>query len=182
MVNKFFNKEWVHGFDLDKWLRGHRPSTKFDVDFWDEIVIEHEEVVAEFRELLNCREQITDKDGNVLSPLDLFNLINEYQMRIEKLTLIFKLRLYKTLNENKRTGIKYIVMRSFWIDEHGKKVKWFSRNLGSEAKVLVNGEIPVHQMKAIEKDMLQLMWDQYVIEYWDNVLHGFDADWNNIRV
>lgn len=183
MVNKFFNKNWKHGFNLDKWLLVHKPRVKYDVDFWDEIELEHEEVVAEFRELLNCREQITDADGNVLSPLDLFNLINQYQIRIDKLALIFKLRLYKTLNENKRTGVKYIVMRSFWIDENGKNVKWFSRNLGSEAKVLINGEIPVHQIKAIEKDMLQLMWDQYVIDYWgDGVLTGFDSDWNNIVV
>ena len=183
MVNKFFNKNWKHGFNLDKWLLVHKPIVKYDVDFWDEIELEHEEVVAEFRELLNCREQITDADGNVLSPLDLFNLINEYQIRIDKLALIFKLRLYKTLNENKKTGVKYIVMRSFWIDVHGKNVKWFSRNLGSEAKVLVNGEIPVHQMKAIEKEMLLLMWDQYVIDYYgDSVIEGYDQDGNNIRV
>ena len=184
MVNKFFNKNWKHGFDLDLWLKVHKPKVNYDVNFWDDIVNEHIEVVAEFRELLNSREQITDADNNVLSPLDLYNLINQYQIRIDKLALMFNLRLYKTLNENKKTGVKYIVMRAFWIDEKGKNVRWFSRNLGAEAKVLVNGKIPVNQLEAMEKEMLLLMWDQYCIEYWetDGYLTGIDSDGNNVII
>ncbi|MFN5055715.1 MAG: hypothetical protein ACK5EP_06655 [Bacteroidota bacterium] len=182
MVNKFFTQKWKHGFDLDFWLKVHKPKVKYKVNFWDDIVNEHAEVVAEFRELLNSKEQITDADNNVLSPLDLYNLINQYQIRIDKLALMFNLRLYKTLNENKKTGIKYIVMRAFWIDEKGKNVRWFSRNLGAEAKVLVNGKIPVNQLEAMEKEMLLLMWDQYCIEYWDTDGYemGIDTDGNTV--
>ncbi len=74
-------------------------------------------------------------------------------------------------------------MRAFWIDEKGKNVRWFSRNLGAEGKVLVNGKIPVNQMEAIEKEMLLLMWDQYVIDYLDSgYLTGTDSDGNNVIV
>lgn len=182
MVNNFFNKNWKHGFDLDQWLKIHKPKVSYDVNFWDDIVNEHMEIVEEFRALLNCTEQVLDKDGTPLTPLNLYNLINKYQIRLDKLALMFNLRLYKTLNENKKTGVKYIVMRAFWIDEKGKNVRWFSRNLGAEAKVLVNGKIPVNQLAAMEKEMLLLMWDQYCIEYWntDGYEMGIDTDGNNV--
>ena len=117
MENRFFNKNWSNGFDLEQWLKVHKPKRGYDVDFWQDIVTEHEEVVDEFRKLLNSKEQITDAQGNVLTPLNLHNLINEYQVRIDKLALIFNLRLHKTLNENKKTMVRlycrngYLVFR-----------------------------------------------------------------------
>ena len=137
-------------------------------------------LIDEFRKLLNSKEQITDAQGNVLTPLNLYNLINEYQVRIDKLALIFNLRLHKTLNENKKTGVKYIVMRVFWIDAKGKNVRWFSRNLGAESKVYVNGKIPINQLEAMEKEMIMLMWDQYQIEYLGAEETGVDEDGNNV--
>jgi hypothetical protein len=180
MENRFFNKNWSNGFDLEQWLKVHKPKRGYDVDFWQDIVTEHEEVVDEFRKLLNSKEQITDAQGNVLTPLNLHNLINEYQVRIDKLALIFNLRLHKTLNENKKTGVKYIVMRVFWIDAKGKNVRWFSRNLGAESKVYVNGKIPINQLEAMEKEMIMLMWDQYQIEYLGAEETGVDEDGNNV--
>jgi hypothetical protein len=180
MENRFFNKNWTCGFDLEQWLKVHKPKRSYDVDFWEDIVTEHEEVVDEFRKLLHSKELITDPQGNVLTPLNLYNLINEYQVRIDKLALIFNLRLHKTLNENKKTGVKYIVMRVFWIDAKGKNVRWFSRNLGAESKVYVNGKIPINQLEAMEKEMIMLMWDQYQIEYLGAEETGVDEDGNNV--
>jgi hypothetical protein len=165
MKNPFFDRNWKHGFYLDKWIRIHQPRKKYNVLFWDEIIDEYEHVLGEFKELLNSQEQVFDSAGNVLTPQDLYNLIDQYQIRIDKLALIFKLRLYKTLNENKKSGVKYIVMRAFWIDRYGKNVRWFSKNMGAESKVLVNGTIPSNQLASIEKEMLLLMWDQYCVEY-----------------
>ena len=170
MKNPFFSRNWKNGFDLEKWLKIHQPTKKYNVHFWDLIVDEFEYLVGEFNELLNSKEQVLDSDGNVLTPLDLYNLINQYQIRIDKLALIFKLRLYKTLNENKKSGVKYVVMRAFWIDHYGKNVRWFSKNMGAESKVLINGTIPPNQIASIEKEMLLLMWDQYCVEY-------LGADW-----
>lgn len=182
MENRFFNKNWSYGFDLEQWLKVHKPRKSYNVDFWEDIVTEHKEVVDEFRKLLNSNEQITDTKGNVLTPLNLYNLINEYQVRIDKLALIFNLRLHKTHNENKKTGVKYIVMRVFWIDAKGKNVRWFSRNLGAESKVLVNGNIPINQLDAMGKEMIMLMWDQYQIEYLGAEETGVDEDGNNVII
>ena len=96
--------------------------------------------------------------------------------------LIYNIRLYKTLNENKKSGIKYIVMRAFWIDHLGKNVKWFSRNIGPENKVLVNDQIPAHALDTIEEDILHLMWGQYQIEYLGAEETGIDYDGNTILV
>ena len=73
-------------------------------------------------------------------------------------------------------------MRAFWIDYYGKPVKYFSRNIGAENKVLSNGKIPKHMLDAIELDILHLMWDQYLIDVDDNYETGLDFDGNHIIV
>lgn len=183
MEIKFFNKNWNSKFDFDKWLSDHQPKKRFNVNFWDDILMEHEDVVDEFKKLLEAKENVTDTEGNILTPLDLYNLINGYLIRIDKLNLIFNLRLYKTLNENKKTGVKYVVMRAYWIDANGKNVRWFSRNLGAESKVLVNDKIPINRIEAIENEMLLLMWDQYYFDYLggDDVC-GIDRDGNIVMI
>jgi hypothetical protein len=71
-------------------------------------------------------------------------------------------------------------MRVFWIDAKGKNVRWFSRNLGAESKVLVNNKIPIKQLEAMEKEMIMLMWDQYQIDYLGAEETGIDDDGNNV--
>lgn len=183
MKNDFYNKNWNYIFKFEDWIDDHKPKNKQNSDFWDEVNLEFEEVKAEFKNLLSTTEDITDKDGNKLAPINLYNLIDQYKIRIEKLLLIFNIRLYKTLNKNKKSGVKYIVMRAFWIDHLGKKVRWFSRNIGPENKVLVNGNIPLHQLEEIEKHILYLMWDQYCIEYLGaDGETGIDLDGNRVIV
>lgn len=183
MVFDLTNMNYTHGFNVDTWLIENTPKQLRSSTFWDEVHLEYNEVVQEFRTLLETKEQVIDKKGNLLTPLNLYILINEYKMRIEKLMLIFNIRLYKTENENKKTGKKYIVMRAFWIDHLGKKVRWFSKNIGPKDNVLVNGNIPTHLFDDVEQYILYVMWDQYGIEYlgWDQIT-SWDADGNNIVV
>jgi len=182
MKNSFYNKNWKYIFKFEEWIEDHKPKKKLNGDFWEEIYLEYDEVVAEFKNLLSSTDDVVDNDGNKLTPINLYNLIDKYKVRIEKLMLIFNVRLYKTLNENKKSGIKYIVMRAFWIDHLGKNVRWFSRNIGPENKVLVNGTIPLHHLEEIEKDILYLMWGQYQIEYLGADETGYDTDGNEILV
>jgi len=181
MITKFHNPNLKNQFSFDEWIQNHIPKWKY-TPFWEEINSEYHSVVDDFEDLLKSKELITDKAGNTLTPADIYNLINEYKIRVEKLMLIYNIRLYKTLNENKRSGIKYIVMRAFWIDHMGKNVKWFSRNIGPENKVLVNDQIPVHALETIEEDILHLMWGQYQIEYLGAEETGVDYDGNTILV
>lgn len=172
---------YQYGFNLDSWMSTRLNVKRRGGEFWDEIHLEYDEVVEEFRSLLETKEQVFDTKGNPLSPLNLYILVNEYKMRIDKLMLIFNLRLYKTYNENKKSGIKYVVMRAFWIDDQGKNVRWFSKNLGPENKVEINGKIPIHLLDAVEDHILKVMWDQYQIDYLGgDQVTTLDDDGNNL--
>jgi hypothetical protein len=183
MILDLKNMNYQYGFDIDSWLLSRMPGKKRSGEYWDEVHIEYDEVVQEFRSLLETKEQVVDKKGNPLSPLNLYILVTEYMVRIDKLMLIFNLKLYKTYNENKKSGIRYVVMRAFWIDHDGKKVRWFSKNLGPESKVEINGLVPVHLLDAVEDHILRVMWDQYQIDYLGgDQVTTLDVDGNNIIV
>jgi hypothetical protein len=127
---------------------------------------------------LNSTDAIVDSSGKTLSPLDIYNAIEYYKIRIEKLWLIFGLKLYKTYNVNKDTQVRYIVMRAFWIDDNGKPFRKFSKNLGAENKVLVKGKIPTSVLESVEDYILTLMWDLYYFEYISDDEFGIDNEGN----
>lgn len=183
MILDLLHMNYQYGFDVDSWISTRSPGKKRGGQYWDEVHSEYDEVVQEFRSLLETKEQVFDKKGNPLTPLNLYILVSEYKVRIDKLMLIFNLKLYKTLNENKKSGIKYVVMRAFWIDHNGKNVRWFSKNLGPESKASPNGRIPDHMLDAVEDHILNVMWDQYQIEYLGgDQVTTWDDDGNNIIV
>lgn len=175
-----FNSNWKPIFDVNAWLEEHKPAITRKGDYWDEVHLEYNEVIEDFKKFLDCKEIVLDSEGNQLTPIHTYNAIEQYKIRIQKLMLIFNLRLYKTYNVNKKTNVRYIVMRAFWIDYYGKPVKYFSRNIGAENKVLSNGKIPKHMLDAIELDILHLMWDQYLIDVDDNYETGIDFEGNHI--
>jgi hypothetical protein len=165
MKNTFFDQKWTYVFKFDEWVEDHKPSQIRSSSFWDEVHLEYDKILEEFKTLLNSKEIITDSEGNTLSQIEIYNLIDKYKIRMEKLMLIFNLKIYITLNENKKTGIKYVVIRVNWIDHMGKYVRWFSKNLGPESKVKVEGNIPLHFIESAEDHLLFNMWDQYKFEY-----------------
>ena len=64
--------------------------------------LEYNEVIEEFKKFLGCKEIVLDSEGNQLTPIYIYNAIEQYKIRIQKLMLIFNLRLYKTYNVNKK--------------------------------------------------------------------------------
>ena len=174
-------------FDLDNWLLTQKKGeVKKSFFYVEDINEEYKVVLANFRSFLNSIESVTDQKGIPLTPINIYNAINFFKIRIEKLNLIFNLRLYKTYNVNKISKVRYIVMRAFWIsDETGKPIRHFSRNIGAENRVLSNGKIPKHMIESIEDDILTLMWDAYQAEYldaMDRFLTGTDQDGNFIII
>ncbi len=183
MILDLKHMNYQYGFDFDSWMSIRMTGKKRGGEYWDELHLEYDEVVQEFRSLLETKEQVFDKKGNPLTPSNIYNLVTEYKLRIDKLMLIFNLKLYKTYNENKKSGISYVVMRAFWYDHEGKKVRWFSRNLGPKSKVEINGLVPVHLLDAVEDHILRVMWDQYQIDYLGgDQVTSMDDDGNNIIV
>ena len=77
-------KNWNYIFKFEDWIDDHKPKNKQNSDFWDEVNLEFEEVKAEFKNLLSTTEDITDKDGNKLAPINLYNLIDQYAIYFGK--------------------------------------------------------------------------------------------------
>jgi hypothetical protein len=177
----FYNKSWKPVFDVELFLEENKPKTIRSSRFWDDVHLEYDEAVEEFKKFIFSDEEILDSKGNHLKPIEIYQAIEAYKMRILKLMLIFNIRLYKTYNVNKKTGERYIVMRAFWLGNDGKPVRWFSKNLGAESKVAPNGKIPIHLLDSIEEDILERMWDQYEFDMGrDGGEIGYDDDGNII--
>lgn len=166
-------------FNLEKWLSENEPKLKPNqLKKVDRLYQHYIELKDDFRDFLCSTDSVIDSDGTTLSAIDIYNAIEYYKIRIEKLWLIFNLKLYKTHNVNKETQVRYIVMRAFWIDDYGKPFRKFSKNLGAENKVLVKGQIPAGVLESVEDYILTLMWDLYYFEYLDDSEFGIDSEGN----
>ena len=151
---------------LFDWLESVQPDVNRPRSEWlDNVYKYYFRLVDEFKEFLNSGEIIEDSSKIKMKPIDIYNAIGYYKIRIEKLLLIINLKLYKTHNENKDTKVRYVVMRALWIDENGKTYRKFSKNLGAEKNVYVNGKIPIKILESVEEYMRMVMVDLYQLEY-----------------
>ena len=172
-------KQSTPKFSLEAWLNENEPVVnKSHLKKVERIYQHYHELKDEFREFLNSTENVVDAQGIPLAPIEIYNAIEYYKIRIQKLWLIFNLKLYKTYNVNKETQVRYIVMRAFWIDDKGKPFRKFSKNLGAENKVLVRGKIPVSDLESVEDYILTLMWDLYYFEYINDAEVEYDEEGN----
>jgi hypothetical protein len=157
-------------FDIDKWLDFLKVKISTNsCQKMPEIYSHYLSLVEEFRTFLNCEEAIVDDKDRILTPSEIVDVVESYKIRIRKLLLIADLKLYRTYNVNKKTNVRYIVERAFWIDPYGSPVRYFSKNIGAEDKILVNGEIPQHLIDDIKEQLTTIMWDQYQFEYFSNI-------------
>ena len=120
-----------------------------------------------FRKDLDDRTPLKDKNGNQLTPAEIIRLVESHKNRISKVRLMIQHEILQSYNLHKPSGVKYIVLRSYWIDRNGKKFRKFSKNLGPADNVLVNGKIPNSTMIETEREFDRLMWDLYKTEYSD---------------
>lgn len=145
--------------NFEEWLNddgfSYSPEKYGDKKF---IFDELEKVKNEFR-------QIRDMKIESQSFMSSYNLLNAHKIRISKLRLIINHEVSYVTNLHARSGIKYVIARTYWIDNNGKKVRRFSKNLGSDEKVYVNGLIPEHLKIDAEKDLDRVMWENYRNEY-----------------
>jgi len=148
-------------FDLKNWLmensigRTEISSSIFQL-ISNKVINEYFEVVSEFTNFMlsECKSGMT--------PYEVFDIVNDYQIRIKKLVLISNLKGYQTTNRNKLTNINYIVVRAFWLDNNGKPIRIFSKNLGAEHKIKGNeNNLLISALHSIQNEM----WDLYLHEY-----------------
>ena len=129
------------------------------------VFTELEKVKSKFLEIVKHETELEDKSGKKLTFVDIFNLVEALKIQINKLRLIIEHEYSYGDNTHKPTGTKYIVARTYWIDNKGKKFRKFTKNIGSADKVKVNGLIPEFKKREVEKELDDMMWKQYLSEY-----------------
>jgi len=128
-------------------------------------------VKANFRDGISNRSVLTTVEGEILNPIEIYNLIEGYRIRIQKIRLVIHpyytlaTHLHNITTNNGSKKVKYLLARAYWINSDGKKVRKFSRNLGPEEKVKVNGALPRDEWDNVEKELVQMSWEKYKAEY-----------------
>jgi len=126
---------------------------------------ELEKVKSEFRDVINKKETVVDEKGQSISPLVIYNWIEAKKIQIDKIRLMIEHEISYGTNLHTPTGVRYVVYRAYWINNQGKKYRKFAKNIGAEDKVLVNGEVPKFKVAEVEKEIDNMMWEQYKSEY-----------------
>jgi hypothetical protein len=152
--------------DLNKWLNND-GFTEEQLKDGEKMYLlrELDKLKTTFKKDMYEKEVLKDENGNPLSPLDIYKLIEAHKIRIEKVRLMVKGEFLTAEHLHKASGITYIVARAYWIDNKGKKFRKFSKNIGTKDAVMSNGVIPKSRIKDIKSELLRLMWSQYHEEY-----------------
>ena len=87
-------------FNVEKWLDENKPNEipKVSEDSYLHYAYqEYLEVVEEFKEFLKCTDSIISKKDKVATPLEIYDEIENYKIRIRKLLLILN-KLYSVIS------------------------------------------------------------------------------------
>lgn len=158
--------------DFEEWLGKDNFDPKHIFDrskkyLFDEL----NKAKLKFKEDLLDSGVLKDEAGNNLNPLQIYRLIEGHKNRINKIRLAIspEYSIARNLHRNNSypdaKDIYYLVARAYWINKDGKKFRKFSKNLGAEDKVKINGEIPQGILNEIEKNFELMMWEEYQNEY-----------------
>ena len=152
--------------DFEEWLNDDGFSDVVKKDGNKKFLfIELDKLKNKFRSDMMDVSVIEDGKGHPLSPLGVYNLVQGHKNRISKVRLMIEHEISIAHNLHKPSGVRYVVARSYWINNQGKKVRKFAKNIGADDKVLVKGKIPPHKLIEVEKEIDTMMWEQYKSEY-----------------
>jgi len=152
--------------NFEEWLNNdgfvYSPERYGDKKF---LFTELEKLKSEFKEVINKKETVVDENGNSIPLVTIYNWIQLKKIQIDKVRLMIEHEISFGTNLHSPTGVRYVVFRAYWINKKGKKFRKFAKNIGSEEKVLVNGKVPSYKLDEVEKEIDQMMWEQYKSEY-----------------
>jgi hypothetical protein len=160
-----FAKDPLRG-PFEEWLSndGFKPETLKNGSK-NNLLLELEQLKNKFLNDLNDANHVKDETGQPMTPLKTTELIATAMIQIDKLRLVIEHEISFARNPHKPTGVTYIVARSYWVDDKGKRFRRFAKNLGAEEKVMVNGKIPKWKLDEIEIEIDRMMLKQYRAEY-----------------
>lgn len=105
-------------------------------------------------------KELTKKEKNYSDVRDVFVRINEYMLQVMRLRVIIKPDFKLSLNKHQQTEITYVTIKSYWINDDGKKERKFAKSIGR----LDNYPKGIEDENAVNDglDLIQpMMWDLY---------------------
>jgi len=151
-------EKWDSFIKDDKFTK-RTLSDKSKAHFFQELV----DVKTRFRLFLDSNESMNlliDRKGGA-SLVEAY--INAFVIRIKKLRLAIQPTFYTT--SMTKGKFRYVVMKTCWIDTNGNYVKKFTKLLGREDEVKIDGNIPKKLIEESEDKLITTMWNQYLKEY-----------------
>jgi hypothetical protein len=155
----------------DKFKKDHSkdPSKKHLFTELDRLKKKYwEDWNGEYKVIDGVHKQIhpmTEDGSRELTPGEIKIAFDSIELQISRVRHIIEHEYSVIKNLHKASGVKYVVVRSYWFDRNGNKVKKFNKNLGAEDKITVNGEIPKSLLIQGKKEIDEMMWEYYKNEY-----------------
>jgi len=119
----------------------------------------------EFVEFLDVNDKMIAVTSNMGGARVVNQYIQAYMIRIKKIRMMIDFKVYLNTSKN-AYGTKYLLAKSCWIsNKNGKVVKKFSRVIGQDDLVKINGKVPTKVLDDVEKELEKAMWNEYCIEY-----------------
>ena len=119
----------------------------------------------EFVEFLDVNDKMIAVTSNMGGARVVNQYIQAYMIRIKKIRMMIDFKVYLNTSKN-AYGTKYLLAKSCWIsNKNGKVVKKFSRVIGQDDLVKINGKVPTQVHDDVEKELEKAMWNEYCIEY-----------------
>ena len=98
---------------------------------------------------------------------EIYKTIRYYILKISRLRSMCEPNFEIRENIHTPSGVKYVVLRTPWIDDNGDKVR-ISTNLGPENKIKINGKIPESLIREGKETLIRKIWKQYLNVYSKN--------------
>ena len=161
-------RDMIPNMDYENWLNkdGFQKHPEKDLSK-TYLFNELKRLKARFRSDIMEPKALVHENGTPLSPIEIINLVQAHQNRIDKVRLMIEHEIFYVKNWHKPNKVNYIIARAYWIDSRGKKYRKFVKNMGAEEKVYEKGKIAPFKLEEVEAAINEMMREQYKKDYPD---------------
>lgn len=137
----FMQLEEIENLDIDsacKLLKDkNNQSWGFLEDERKKQFFELERLLEEFKSFYTTRWEYNKISANGFTPQEITYFVNKYLIRLQRLILVLNPQLSFTSSEKKGTGRSYDMVKAYWINDDGQKVRNFTKNIGNSETAVI---------------------------------------------
>jgi hypothetical protein len=109
--------------------------------FISEINAERDSLIKKFKDFYFKKSNYQEFDEKGLSPAEIFEIIQKYSVRLERLFMIYKPDFSQTITKNSKNE-EYDMVKINWIDEENKKIRILSKTYGKKGEAGLKFIVP----------------------------------------